>query len=97
MILSFKDLASEHIAIGVNSKQARHKLPLTLHSAARRKLAALNVAKSLGVIAAVGGSCFEKLTGNRKGQYSIRINRQYRICFDWRDNNVHQVEIVDYH
>lgn len=43
------------------------------------------------------GDRLEKLRGNRQGQYSIRINDQYRICFEWRENNVYEVEITDYH
>jgi len=64
---------------------------------ARRKLLFLNQAKRLEDIAALPGNRLEKLFGDRKGQYSIRINDQWRICFRWEAGDVHDVEIVDYH
>lgn len=63
---------------------------------AELRLAQLNAAVSLQDLS-FPSMRLEKLSGERKGQYSIRINKQYRICFEWRDGNVHQVEIVDYH
>ena len=66
---------------------------------ARRKLELLNGAKKLGDLAAVPGIRLEQLIGDREGQYSIRINDQYRICFEWDgdNNDVYHVEITDYH
>jgi len=64
---------------------------------ARRKLLLLNQAKRPEDIAALPGNRLEKLSGDRKGQYSIRINDQWRICFRWEAGDVHDVEIVDYH
>jgi proteic killer suppression protein len=64
---------------------------------ARRKLRMLQDADRLEDLAAVPGNRFESLSGTRKGQYSIRINDQFRICFAWRDGAAESVEIVDYH
>lgn len=63
---------------------------------ARVRLALLDAATSLADLR-LPGLRLEGLKGDRKGQYSIRINDQYRICFEWRDGDAHQVEIVDYH
>jgi len=57
----------------------------------------LHAANRLDDLKAVQSYCLEKLKGNRKGQYSIRINKQFRICFKWKDGEAHEVEIVDYH
>jgi proteic killer suppression protein len=57
----------------------------------------LDSAVKLGNIAASPGNRLEKLSGDRAGQYSIRINDQWRICFTWKDDDAHDVEIVDYH
>jgi proteic killer suppression protein len=64
---------------------------------ARRKLDHLNAAASLSDLAAIPGNHFEPLSGDRLGQYSIRINDRWRICFEWKDPDAHSVEIVDYH
>lgn len=64
---------------------------------ARKKLLYLHAAESLEVVGAFPGNRLELLKGDRKGQYSIRINQQWRICFRWKDGDVHDVEIVDYH
>lgn len=63
----------------------------------RRKLAMLDAAKALEDLRSPPGNRLEKLRGNRQGQYSIRINDQYRICFVWRDQDAFEVEITDYH
>lgn len=63
---------------------------------AEEVLAVLNAATSLTDLSVLGNS-LEKLKGDREGQFSIRINRQYRVCFEWRDGNAYQAEIVDYH
>jgi toxin HigB-1 len=62
-----------------------------------RKLVMLDSAVTLGDLAASPGNRLEKLSGDRAGQYSIRINGQWRICFIWKDDGPHDVEIVDYH
>lgn len=64
---------------------------------AKRKLDQLNAAHSLADLAAVPGNRMEALSGNRAGQYSIRINDRWRICFEWKDGDALSVEIVDYH
>ena len=65
--------------------------------AARRKLVMLNNARSLADLRSPPGNSLEVLKGDRKGQHSIRINRQYRVCFTWRDGDAYEVEITDYH
>jgi len=64
---------------------------------ALRKLVMLDAAESLDDLRVPPGNRLEKLSGKRTGQHSIRINDQWRICFEWRDGDAHQVEIVDYH
>ena len=64
---------------------------------AQRKLRQLDIAGDLLDLAAPPGNRLEALHGNRKGQHSIRINDQWRICFRWRDGDAYEVEIVDYH
>lgn len=64
---------------------------------ARRKLRELNAATSLRDLASTPGNRLEVLRGDRKGQHSIRINNQWRICFVWHDGDAYEVEIVDYH
>jgi toxin HigB-1 len=68
-----------------------------LHRKARIKLARLGAVTSIQDLQEIRGNRFEKLTGDRKGQYSIRINEQYRIFFKWEKGNAIDVEIVDYH
>ena len=64
---------------------------------AKRKLDHLNAATALSDLAAVPGNRFEALIGDRLGEYSVRINDRWRICFEWRDGDAFSVEIVDYH
>lgn len=68
-----------------------------IEQAAREKLLMLDAAISVVDLRTPPGNRLERLKGNRRGQYSIRINRQYRICFEWRAGHAHEVEIVDYH
>ena len=68
-----------------------------IEKAARRKIEMVNAAKTLEDLYAVPGNRLEPLKGDRKGQYSIRINDQFRVCFVWREDGAHDVEIVDYH
>jgi len=65
--------------------------------AALRKLVLLDAAEALGDLRVPPGNRLEKLSGNRSGQYSVRINAQWRICFRWRDGDAYEVEITDYH
>ncbi|MGH7819356.1 MAG: type II toxin-antitoxin system RelE/ParE family toxin [Candidatus Binatia bacterium] len=68
-----------------------------LHDVALRKLMALHAAKELRDLRVPPGNELEALKGNRAGQHSIRVNKQFRICFVWKDGNPEDVEIVDYH
>ena len=97
MIVSFKNSATEDIFDGVNSKVARKALPQTLWRGASRKLDQLDSVQSLEEMAVPPGNQFGSLTGDRKDQYSIRINKQYRICFMWGSSGPYDVEITDYH
>lgn len=70
---------------------------VNIERVARRKLLQLHAAISLGDLRVPPGNMLESLIGNRKGQYSIRVNGQWRICFVWKDDGAYEVEIVDYH
>lgn len=93
MIRNFKDREAEKL--WQTGKCPR--LPATLRKIALKKLAILHWATSLADLQAPPGNRLEALKGDRKGQHSIRINEQYRICFVWRDGDTLDVEIVDYH
>ena len=93
MIESFVSKETEKIFLGQLSK----KIPLEIQRTARRKLIYLDDAEDLQDLRAPPGNMLEKLKGDRAGQYSIRINDQWRICFEWDDNKARNVEIVDYH
>jgi proteic killer suppression protein len=96
-IHSFGNRATEDINYGQRSKPSMRVLPVSLHVKARVKLARLHAADSLTDLATLPGNRLEKLAGDRNGQFSIRINDQYRICFRWVAGGAHSVEIVDYH
>jgi len=64
---------------------------------ALRKLDMLDAAQDIRTLSTLPGNRLERLTGDRKGQYSIRVNDQWRVCFEWRDGHAYEVEIVDYH
>ncbi len=93
MIKSFKDNETSRIYLRERSK----KLPPDIQQVALRKLRMINNAKSLGDLRIPPANRLEKLSGNRAGQYSIRINDQWRICFFWKDGDATDVEITDYH
>ena len=93
MIRSFASAETERIFEGRVSK----KLPHDIQKTARRKLLYLHDAEDLRDLFAPPGNRLEKLRGNREGQYSIRINDQWRICFRWELDRAYDVEIVDYH
>jgi len=82
---------------GKRTKDALRLLPENLHRKAQVKLARLGAATSIRDLQEIRGNRFEVLKGNRKGQYSIRINDQYRICFKWKNEDAVEVEITDYH
>lgn len=96
-ILTFGNIGSQDIALGVNSKRARGLLPIRLHELANSRLVRLDAATSLEDLRMFPSFRLEKLRGSRSGQYSIRINEQYRICFFWFAPDASEVEIVDYH
>ncbi len=93
MIESFASKETERIFLGEVSK----KLPLDIQRTARRKLLYLDDAQDIHDLQVVPGNRLEKLKGDRLGQYSIRINDQWRICFEWSADKATKVEIVDYH
>ena len=97
MIESFHDRASEDIFNGVNSKAARKACPDKLWKIATRKFDQLDSVQSLEELKVPPGNRLETLGGHRKGQYSIRINEQYRICFVWGESGPSEVEVTDYH
>ena len=78
-------------------RQFSRKLAQTIQRVARRKLGILDAAEVLQDLRIPPSNRLEKLLGDRKGQYSIRINDQWRICFSWRGGNAYDVEIADYH
>lgn len=93
MIESFASKEAEKIFRG----QVSRKLPRDIQRTARRKLLYLHDAEDIQDLRAPPGNRLEKLSGDRAGQYSIRINDQWRICFKWIDASAQDVEIVDYH
>lgn len=84
-------------AMGDFPSKHRIRIPAELHKKAQIKIARLAAASNLDDITELRGNRLEILKGNRAGQYSIRINDQYRICFRWEQNDVYDVEITDYH
>jgi proteic killer suppression protein len=97
VIASFRDKGTEDIFDGRDTKHARKSCPSDLVRVARRKLDQLNQAAVLSDLRAPPSNHLEKLKGGRDGQYSIRINDQWRVCFRWAEAGAEDVEIVDYH
>ena len=93
MIRSFRDAETELIW----QRRVSKKLPRDIQVVALRKLYMINRALAITDLRIPPANRLEKLSGSRRGQYSIRINRQWRICFRWSDDSAHDVEIVDYH
>lgn len=93
MITTFHNEATEHVWQGHFTK----KLPNQIQVIARRKLRMLNNARVLDDLRIPPANSLEKLSGNRDGQWSIRINDQWRICFQWESGSASRVEICDYH
>jgi proteic killer suppression protein len=92
MIASFADKDSADLFAGKRVKRYANILAI-----AERKLQQLDSANTLDALRVPPGNRLEKLAGNRSGQHSIRINDQWRLCFVWKEDGVHDVEIVDYH
>ena len=97
MIVSFKSKATEDIFNGRASKEARKVCPQAIWRIAVRKLDQLDSVETLNELKIPPGNRLELLAGNRKGQHSIRINEQFRICFKWSETGPFDVEIIDYH
>lgn len=93
MIRSFKDKEAKKVF----ERKGSRKLPSDIQQVALRKLRMLNRAETLQDLRVPPANRLERLKGSRDGQYSIRINDQWRICFLWDDGDVLDVEIVDYH
>jgi proteic killer suppression protein len=93
MIKSFHDSETAKIYRLLRSR----KFPPEIQQVVLRKLRMLNNAISLNDLRIPPANRLEKLTGERSGQYSIRVNDQWRICFEWRENNAYLVELTDYH
>ena len=93
MIRDFADKDTEKIWDGTISR----RLPHDIQAVARRKLRMLNNARQLDDLRIPPANRLEALKGDRRGQHSIRINDQWRICFRWNDGDASQVEVVDYH
>lgn len=96
MIKGFKNKCAEDLHNGINSKAAR-KLPRYLHELAGEKLDILEAARELEDLRVPPGNRLEKLKGNLKDKYSLRINDQWRIVFAWSGGDAEEVEIIDYH
>ena len=93
MIKGFANKETENLF----RRRLSRKLPQDIQRTARMKLEILDAGEVLEDLTIPPGNWLEKLSGDRKGQYSIRINDQWRICFVWRNGDAFEVEIVDYH
>ena len=93
MIRSFKDKETQKIF----ERQRSRRLPSEIQQVALRKLRMLNQSSTLQELRIPPANRLERLSGDREGQYSIRINNQWRICFEWQNDDAFNVEIVDYH
>jgi toxin HigB-1 len=93
VIKSFADKETERLFRGRKSKA----VPTELRERALSKLLVLNAATNIEDLRAPPGNRLEKLRGEREGQWSIRVNRHYRVCFSWIGDDAHDVEITDYH
>ena len=93
MIQSFRDRETEKVF----RREGSRRLPPDIQRMAQRKLAILDAAESLQDLRVPPGNRLEKLSGERNGQHSIRIDEQWRVCFRWRKRNAYDVEIADYH
>jgi proteic killer suppression protein len=94
---SFKNRETEELARGLVNKGTRRLLPLELHAIAFIKLQILRSSSKLSDLRNFPGLRLEQLKGDRRDEYSIRINKQYRICFLWEGQKAYEVSIEDYH
>jgi toxin HigB-1 len=93
MIETFKCKETEKVF----ARQFSKKLPTNIQSVALRKLRMLNRSSSIQDLKIPPANRLEAFSGKRKGEHGIRINQQWRICFEWKNENAYNVEIVDYH
>jgi proteic killer suppression protein len=93
VIKSFRDQETEKVF----TREGSRKLPTDIQQVALRKLRMLNNATNLNDLRVPPANRLEKLSRDRAGQHSVRINEQWRICFVWREGNAYEVEITDYH
>jgi toxin HigB-1 len=93
MIRTFRDKETEQVF----NRLAARRFPAKLQQVLWRKLAILNAAERLDDLRVPPGNRLEKLSGKRAGQHSIRVNDQWRVCFEWREGDAYEVEITDYH
>ena len=93
MIKSFRCKETKRVF----SRRFSKKLPVSIQESSRQKLVILDSATTLNDLRIPPGNRLEELKDNREGQHSIRINRQWRICFEWKNGDSYNVEIVDYH
>jgi len=93
VIKTFKDAETEKIY----QRERSRKLPPDIQQAALRKLRMINNSININDLRVPPANRLEKLSGDRQGQYSVRINNQWRICFEWRGSDAFNVEITDYH
>ncbi len=93
MIKTFKDKETEKVFLGQRSR----KLPSDILRIAERKLIMIHRAVTLNDLRVPPANQLEALKGDRRGQHSIRINDQWRVCFKWREDGIYDVEIIDYH
>ena len=97
MIVTFKNQATEDIYNGIASRLARKTCPQSIWRVAIRKLDQLDSVITLEELRIPPGNRLEALSGDRKSEFSIRINEQYRICFKWGESGPYDVEVTDYH
>ena len=97
MLQTFKNQVAEDLFNGVATKAALKLIPRNLWNIVSRKLDQLDSVTSLNELRVPPGNRLEALKGNRKGQHSIRINNQYRVCFKWTEAGPEDVEVTDYH
>jgi toxin HigB-1 len=97
VIISYKDKATKDIHYGKDTSKARKTCPKNIWSIAIRKLNMIRAATKIEDLKSPPSNHLEKLKDDRKGQYSIRINDQYRICFEWTGTDAQNVEVTDYH
>ncbi|HEX4044118.1 MAG TPA: type II toxin-antitoxin system RelE/ParE family toxin [Gammaproteobacteria bacterium] len=96
MIKNFKTKKAQDIFDGVMSRSAR-EIPINLHVKARRLFDQINAATQIDTLRVPPGNNLEKLKGNLKDYWSVRVNKQWRVIFMWKNGEVYNVDIIDYH